>query len=144
MILRRDQGARVAHALVEVDGFLTDDDPRLAGLDAALRRPVVLGAYAVPETGGSRMTAPRPRPEILDISPYVGGESTVPGVNRVLKLSSNEGAFGVPPARRRHTGARPRSCTAIRTATPPSCGGRSARGSGSIRRGSSAARDRTT
>ena len=43
------------------------------------------------------MTAPRPRPEILDISAYVGGESTVPGVNRVLKLSSNEGAFGVPP-----------------------------------------------
>jgi histidinol-phosphate aminotransferase len=43
------------------------------------------------------MSAPRPRPEILDINPYVGGESTVPGVNRVLKLSSNEGAFGVPP-----------------------------------------------
>ena len=43
------------------------------------------------------MSAPRPRPEILGISPYVGGESTVPGVNRVLKLSSNEGAFGVPP-----------------------------------------------
>src|SRR4029077_12904943 len=43
------------------------------------------------------MSAPRPRPEILDISPYVGGESSVPGVNRVLKLSSNEGAFGVPP-----------------------------------------------
>ena len=43
------------------------------------------------------MSAPRPRPEILDISPYVGGELTVPGVNRVLKLSSNEGAFGVPP-----------------------------------------------
>jgi histidinol-phosphate aminotransferase len=43
------------------------------------------------------MSAPRPRPEILDISPYVGGESTLPGVNRVLKLSSNEGAFGVPP-----------------------------------------------
>jgi histidinol-phosphate aminotransferase len=44
------------------------------------------------------MSAPRPRPEILDISPYVGGESSVPGVNRVLKLSSNEGAFGVPPS----------------------------------------------
>jgi histidinol-phosphate aminotransferase len=43
------------------------------------------------------MSAPRPRPEILDISPYIAGESTVPGVNRVLKLSSNEGAFGVPP-----------------------------------------------
>ena len=43
------------------------------------------------------MSAPRPRPEVLEISPYVGGESTVAGVNRVLKLSSNEGAFGVPP-----------------------------------------------
>lgn len=41
---------------------------------------------------------PRPRPEILGISPYVGGESKVPGVNRVVKLSSNEGAFGVPPS----------------------------------------------
>ena len=41
--------------------------------------------------------SPRPRPEILEIAPYVGGESTVPGVNRVFKLSSNEGAFGVPP-----------------------------------------------
>ena len=39
----------------------------------------------------------RPRPEVLEIAPYVGGESTVPGVNRVRKLSSNEGAFGVPP-----------------------------------------------
>ena len=43
------------------------------------------------------MTAPRPRPEILGISPYIGGESTIPGVNRTVKLSSNEGAFGVPP-----------------------------------------------
>ena len=43
------------------------------------------------------MTSPRPRPEILEISPYVGGEATLAGVNRVHKLSSNEGAFGVPP-----------------------------------------------
>ena len=43
------------------------------------------------------MTGPTPRPEILTISPYVGGESSVPGVNRSHKLSSNEGAFGVPP-----------------------------------------------
>jgi histidinol-phosphate aminotransferase len=43
------------------------------------------------------LSAPRPRPEILRISPYVGGESQVQGVNRVIKLSSNEGAFGVPP-----------------------------------------------
>jgi histidinol-phosphate aminotransferase len=44
------------------------------------------------------MTAPAPRPEILTIHPYVGGESTVDGANRILKLSSNEGAFGVPPS----------------------------------------------
>ncbi len=41
---------------------------------------------------------PRPRPEILDIDPYVGGAATLPGINRVVKLSSNEGAFGPPPA----------------------------------------------
>jgi histidinol-phosphate aminotransferase len=43
------------------------------------------------------VTAPRPRSEVLGISPYVGGESTIPGLNRTIKLSSNEGAFGVPP-----------------------------------------------
>ena len=43
------------------------------------------------------MTGPTPRPEILDIHPYVAGESTVEGANRTIKLSSNEGAFGVPP-----------------------------------------------
>jgi chorismate mutase / prephenate dehydratase len=53
IILRRDQGAPVAHALVEIDGFLTDQDERLARLDAVLRRPVVLGAYAIPETGAA-------------------------------------------------------------------------------------------
>ena len=42
------------------------------------------------------MSSPRPRPEVLDISPYIGGESTVAGVNRVLKLSSNEGAHWRP------------------------------------------------
>ena len=44
------------------------------------------------------MTGPSPRPEILTIHPYVAGESEVPGANRTLKLSSNEGAFGVPPS----------------------------------------------
>jgi histidinol-phosphate aminotransferase len=41
---------------------------------------------------------PQPRPEIRAIAPYVGGESHVPGVARIIKLSSNEGAFGAPPA----------------------------------------------
>jgi histidinol-phosphate aminotransferase len=44
------------------------------------------------------MTTPTPRPEILTIHPYVAGESELPGVNRTIKLSSNEGAFGVPPS----------------------------------------------
>ncbi|MFC0407663.1 histidinol-phosphate transaminase [Roseomonas elaeocarpi] len=38
-----------------------------------------------------------PRPSILAVEPYVGGESKLPGVNRIVKLSSNEGAFGPPP-----------------------------------------------
>ncbi|HQT83247.1 MAG: histidinol-phosphate transaminase [Acidiphilium sp. 37-64-53] len=40
---------------------------------------------------------PRPRPSIFSVPPYVGGESAIGGVNRVIKLSSNEGAFGPPP-----------------------------------------------
>ena len=44
------------------------------------------------------MTTPSPRPEILKIHPYVAGESELPGANRTVKLSSNEGAFGVPPS----------------------------------------------
>lgn len=43
------------------------------------------------------MNALLPRPCILSIEPYVGGESKLPGVNRIIKLSSNEGAFGPPP-----------------------------------------------
>jgi len=53
VILRRDQGAPVAHALAEVEGFMTDGDPRLARVDAVLRRPTVLGCYAIPENGGA-------------------------------------------------------------------------------------------
>ena len=33
---------------------------------------------------------PEPKPGILDISLYVGGRASVPGVAKVLKLSSNE------------------------------------------------------
>ena len=47
-ILRRDPGDAAAHALVEVDGFVDDDDARLPGLQSVLRPPVVLGAYAEP------------------------------------------------------------------------------------------------
>lgn len=43
------------------------------------------------------MTAPTPRPGIMDIRPYVGGESAIEGVDRIFKLSSNEGALGPSP-----------------------------------------------
>jgi histidinol-phosphate aminotransferase len=46
------------------------------------------------------MTSATPRPEILTINPYVAGESEIAGANRTVKLSSNEGAFGVPPSAR--------------------------------------------
>ncbi|MGI4951973.1 MAG: chorismate mutase [Janthinobacterium lividum] len=48
VLLRRDPGAASAYALVDVEGFVPDGDPRLATLSAVLRPPVVLGAYAVP------------------------------------------------------------------------------------------------
>jgi histidinol-phosphate aminotransferase len=43
------------------------------------------------------MTSPNPRPGVLDVAPYVGGESTLPGFARVIKLASNEGALGPSP-----------------------------------------------
>ncbi|CAN5302766.1 histidinol-phosphate transaminase [soil metagenome] len=38
--------------------------------------------------------APAPKPGILDIAPYVGGKSSIPGVAEPMKLSSNENALG--------------------------------------------------
>jgi histidinol-phosphate aminotransferase len=43
-------------------------------------------------------SAPTPRPGILDIAPYVGGEAKIAGVKRVIRLASNESALG-PSAR---------------------------------------------
>ena len=51
VVLRREPGAPVAQALVEVDGFLSDGDPRFDALERVLRRPMMVGAYAIPETG---------------------------------------------------------------------------------------------
>ena len=48
IILRRDH---VAQALVEIEGFVADEDPRLARLGSEMRRPLVLGVYAVPIDG---------------------------------------------------------------------------------------------
>jgi len=38
-----------------------------------------------------------PKPGVLDIAPYIGGRAHAPGVGRVFKLSSNEGALGASP-----------------------------------------------
>ncbi|MBL8670165.1 MAG: histidinol-phosphate transaminase [Alphaproteobacteria bacterium] len=43
------------------------------------------------------MTAPAPRPGILDIAPYVGGESKAHGHAEPVRLASNEGALGPSP-----------------------------------------------
>ncbi len=52
-VLRRDPGSRFAQALVELEGHVVEDDPRLDRLIALSRRPVVLGGYAVPYGGGA-------------------------------------------------------------------------------------------
>lgn len=44
------------------------------------------------------MTKIKPQPGILDITPYVGGKSTLAGHSNVIKLSSNENPFGPSPA----------------------------------------------
>jgi len=41
--------------------------------------------------------SPKPKPGVLDISPYVGGRHHVEGVAEPVKLSSNESALGASP-----------------------------------------------
>ena len=73
-------------------GFVADDDPRLGALSPAAAPPVVLGAYAVPSRRSRAHDAARGlAPEILTISPYVGGESKLPGVNRVYQTVVQRG-----------------------------------------------------
>ena len=43
------------------------------------------------------VAAPVPGPGILDISPYIGGESRAEGVARPIRLASNESALGPSP-----------------------------------------------
>ena len=38
-----------------------------------------------------------PKPGIMDIAPYVGGESELPGIEKPVKLASNESALGPSP-----------------------------------------------
>ena len=43
------------------------------------------------------MILPAPRAGVLEIAPYVGGESDIEGVENIAKLSSNENALGPSP-----------------------------------------------
>ena len=43
------------------------------------------------------MSLPKPKPGILEISTYVGGNSDIPGDAKFIKLASNEGALGPSP-----------------------------------------------
>jgi histidinol-phosphate aminotransferase len=43
------------------------------------------------------MAAPTPQPGILGISPYIGGESKVPGYDKPARLASNENPLGPSP-----------------------------------------------
>ena len=54
MVLGRQQGSPVINVLVEVEGYLSDDDPRLVHMGTVLRRPIVLGSYAMPVGGAGR------------------------------------------------------------------------------------------
>src|SRR5215469_15679990 len=40
---------------------------------------------------------PAPRPGVLGIAPYIGGDAKVEGVDRVIRLASNESALGPSP-----------------------------------------------
>jgi chorismate mutase len=51
IILRRDPAGQVGHGLIDVEGYVSDNDPRMAKLTESVTRPVVLGAYAVPMDG---------------------------------------------------------------------------------------------
>ncbi len=44
------------------------------------------------------MTLPTPQPGVLDIAPYLGGDSRIDGVDRIIKLASNENPLGCSPA----------------------------------------------
>jgi histidinol-phosphate aminotransferase len=52
------------------------------------------GALAKNQTRPPKMTSPAPRPSILEIDPYVPGESRLPAGLKPIKLSSNETTLG--------------------------------------------------
>ncbi|HUC19801.1 MAG TPA: chorismate mutase [Acetobacteraceae bacterium] len=58
VLIERDETAGLARALVEVAGFVTEDDPRLARLDRLAEPPCLIGAYAIPEPEPEQASQP--------------------------------------------------------------------------------------
>src|SRR6266446_3443500 len=58
--------------------------------------PLALGRLLLPRKPEPVAIAPgpTPRPGLLDIAPYVGGEAKIVGVERPIRLASNESALG--------------------------------------------------
>jgi chorismate mutase/prephenate dehydratase len=54
ILVARQPDSMIANLLVEVEGSLSVEDDRLRHLGSVLRRPVILGSYAVPIAGGAR------------------------------------------------------------------------------------------
>ena len=46
------------------------------------------------------MTAPRPKPSVLQIAPYIAGKARAAGFASPLKLSANENPLGCSPKAR--------------------------------------------
>src|SRR3954451_23826617 len=65
---------------------------RPAARRSGSRRPRARRADPMPDSA-----VPVPGPGILDIAPYVGGESKAAGVERPIRLASNESALGPSP-----------------------------------------------
>jgi chorismate mutase/prephenate dehydratase len=75
MVLVHQPGSSIGNVLAEVAGYVADDDVRLGRLGKVIRRPIVLGAYAVPLAGGPLAGGP------LAGGPLAGGPTAGSGPN---------------------------------------------------------------
>ena len=121
--------------LLDTEGYVVEDDPRIGELarlndsraghgDRQLRHAD--RARRLP-TGPVLMSLPKPRPGVMDIAPYVGGQHSVDGVEDDHRARVQRDAARAQPERDRGLSIRRRApCTAIPTATRRSCAARSA------------------
>ena len=134
-------GRETALNLIELSDFVLPEDPRLAHFKAhisattAVERMLSLGSYATPlamnkaapatSTDPQIMTAqsfPLPRPGILDVAPYVGGEARRRPASIAPSASPRTRArWGRVPRRWPPSPRGRRKCIAIPMAARPCC-----------------------